>query len=75
MIVRLTGLSLLFFFPSFAAAQITPRVDNTSLSMPAEMFSSVAYEFENLNPGEIGHPMALVSPRGDNRLFVVIGSG
>ncbi|MDF1863031.1 MAG: PQQ-dependent sugar dehydrogenase [Verrucomicrobiales bacterium] len=61
----------MFLSAGFAGAQIAPRVDNTSLNMPAEMFSSVAYELENLDPGEIGHPMALVSPPGDSRLFVV----
>ena len=39
--------------------------------MPAEMFSSVVYESENINPGEIGHPMALVSAPRYDRLFVV----
>jgi hypothetical protein len=39
--------------------------------MPAEMFSSVVYESENINPGEIGHPMALVLAPRDDRLFVV----
>lgn len=61
----------LLFCVTSSWSQISPRVENTSLNMPAEMFSSVVYELENINPGEIGHPMALVSPLRDDRLFVV----
>lgn len=67
-------LSLLLCVTSFWS-QISPRVENTSLNMPADMFSSVVCELENINPGEIGHPMTLVSPPRDDRLFVVYRVG
>ncbi|MFT4550633.1 MAG: putative repeat protein (TIGR03806 family) [Verrucomicrobiales bacterium] len=56
---------------TMAAAQVPPRVANTTLQMPPEPFSSVAYELENLSPGGIGEPVAMVSPPADMRLFVV----
>lgn len=66
-----SSLWILALAASWVEGQIPNRVENTTLDMPAEMFSSVDYELEDLSPGEIGHPVALVSPPGDNRLFVV----
>lgn len=70
--MRFLSTAFAFLFVStFAEAQISPRVENTTLNMPPEMFSSVGYELEDLAPGDIGHAVALVSPPGDSRLFVV----
>ncbi len=57
------------------AAQVPARVPNSTLQMPAESFSSLAYQMENLNPGAIGDPVAMASPPGDMRLFVVDRAG
>ena len=51
-------------------AQVPARVANTSLQMPPEMFSSVAYQLETMALGDIGSPVAIASPPGDNRLFI-----
>jgi len=56
-------------------AQIPPRVANTSLQMPPEMFSSVAYQLENAGFGDVGSPVAIASPPGDTRLFIADREG
>lgn len=60
---------------STLTAQVPTRSTNTSLQMPTEMFSSTAYELEDLALGEIGSPVAIASPSNDSRLFIVDRSG
>ena len=57
------------------SAQVPARVANTSLQMPPEMFSSVAYQLENMQLGDIGSPVAMAFPPGDSRLFIVDREG
>ncbi|ADE53120.1 PQQ-dependent sugar dehydrogenase [Coraliomargarita akajimensis] len=57
------------------AAQIPNRAANTSLQMPPEMFSSVAYQLEDMQLGAIGSPVALATPSGDTRLFLADREG
>ena len=58
-----------------ARGQVPARVANTTLQMPAEAFGSVAYRMENLRPGDVGNPVAMASPPGDSRLFVLDRNG
>ena len=52
-------------------AQLPVRVENMSLQMPSEVFSSVAYEVENANFGDIGYAVAFATPPGEtNRIFI-----
>jgi len=70
-------LSLLFqlFALNSILGQIPGRVANTSLQMPPEMFSSVAYQLENAQLGSIGSPVDIVSPPNDTRLFIADHEG
>ncbi|MFT5125636.1 MAG: glucose/arabinose dehydrogenase/mono/diheme cytochrome c family protein [Verrucomicrobiales bacterium] len=57
-------------------AQLPSRVANTSLQMPPQVYSSVAYDAESIQSGSIGAPVALASPPGaTNALYVVDREG
>ncbi|MFT6862245.1 MAG: glucose/arabinose dehydrogenase, partial [Akkermansiaceae bacterium] len=60
---------------TFVKGQIPGRVANTTLQMPPEIFSSVAYQLEDAALGSVGAPVDLVSPPNDDRLFVVDRGG
>ena len=76
MITKISFLfSLSLFICPFVKGQIPERVANTTLQMPPEMFSSVAYQLEDAALGSVGAPVDLVSPPNDDRLFVVDRGG
>lgn len=56
-------------------AQVPAREANTSLQMPPEMFSSVAYQLEDMELGNVGSPVAITTPPGDTRTFIVDSAG
>ena len=62
-----------FLVPLFLHAQVPPRVENTTLTFPSNIFSSVAYETEELiSTNTLGNAVGMASAPGEtNRLFVI----